>query len=109
MYTRSLIQQQIEREDQAFRFQEGLEKIMEKYNIKDSVFRSTKSGVMEAIKGYFTESGTYDNLSDAIRHSNGYVRIQDNKVFSVGVVYESLSECPEGSKILDLDTLEYVA
>lgn len=109
MYTRSLIQQQIERENRAFQFQEGLEKIMEKYNIKDSVFCDAKTGIVEVVKGYFVEAGTYDNLEDAIKHSAGCVRIQDNHAFTVGAVYESLTKCPEGSKILDLDTLEYVA
>lgn len=109
MYTRSLIQQQIERENRAFQFQEGLEKIMEKYNIKDSVFCDTKTGVLEVVKGYFAEAGVYDNLGDAIEQCTGCVRIQDNQTFTAGVVYESLTKCPEGSKILDLDTLEYVA
>ncbi len=110
MQTKSNIQLIKEALQQSNNFREGLENLMEKYNIEDSVFVCANSMVMEATKGYFVELNSYDNLQDAVRECNGKwnkcgVRVINNQKFVVGEIKQYLSECKEGEKVFDINRL----
>ena len=109
MYTRSIIQQQIERENIQESFKDGLNSIMDKYTIEDSVFGIVDGRVTEAVSGYFVEEKEYDSIDEAMNDFGKAVRIQNNEKFTTGTIYKSIAKCPKDQKILDLDTLEYVA
>lgn len=109
MYTRSIIQQQIERENIQESFKNGLNNIMDKYTVENSVFGLVNGRVVEAVRGYFVEEKEYDSIDEAMNDFGKAIRIQGNKKFITGTIYESIAKCPKDQKILDLDTLEYVA
>ena len=108
MYTKSKIQIINESLQVKDNFKRGLEELMEKYIIEDSVFVIQES-VKEVTKGYFNINNEYSNLQEAIRNCNVTkqgIRIMENKSFQVGDIYNNLSEC-ESEKILDIERLEY--
>ena len=109
MYTKSIIQQEIERENIQESFKDGLNSIMDKYTIEDSVFGIVDGRVTEAVSGYFVEEKEYDSIDEAMNDFGKAVRIQNNEKFTTGTIYKSIAKCPKDQKILDLDTLEYVA
>lgn len=111
MYTKSLIQQHLERIDLLESFKLNLNDIMDKYIIENSVFGVTRNGsVCEITNGYFIEEDKYNSLDECIRglKDNQYINILNNETFIAGVVENSLFNCPEQSKVLDLETLKYV-
>lgn len=111
MYTKSLIQQNLEIFQLKENFNEGISSLMEKYNIEDSIFVISGGSVKELTKGYFVVEKEYDNINDAIRNCNintQGIRIIENNKFSVGTIYSNLSKCPKNSNILDVELYEDV-
>lgn len=105
MFTKSKIQQITESIQLRNEFKEGLENIMEKYNIQDSIFVSINHQTCEVTKGYFAISKEFDNLKDAINEcnlNNEGIRVINNEKFQVGTISNLLSACPKDSKILDI-------
>ena len=87
-------------------FRIGLENLMEKYNIQDSIFGYSNNGVYEVSNGYFEILQEYDNLEDAIREcynslDKKAIRIVNNNKFEVGEIHMLRSECGEG-KVLNI-------
>lgn len=109
MYTKSLIQQNIEIMHLKESFFDGLSNIMEKYNVDNCVFSMGKE-LYEVTKGYFVVENEYDNMEDVMKNYNlsKGVRIINNKTFQIGTVYEHLSQCPADSTILDIEIYEDV-
>lgn len=111
MYTRSLIQQNLEILKAKENFNEGVSSLMEKYNIEDSIFVISNGSVKELTKGYFVIEKEYDNINEAIRNCNintQGVRVVENNKFMVGSIFSHLSQCPENSNILDVELYEDV-
>ena len=105
MFTKSRIQQITETIQIRNEFKEGLEQLMEKYNIQDSIFTTVNHQVREVTNGYFAVVKEFDNFNDAINECNiltECIRIINNDKFQIGVISNSLSNCPENAKILDI-------
>ena len=116
MLTKSKIQIIKEQYAIADDYRGGLEKLMEKYNIEDSIFIHCNGMIYEATKGYFVEKSRYDNVVEAIHYwadlileSGNYmncgIRIINNKEFVVGEVKKHLVECDKESKVFDINRL----
>ena len=98
------IQEQIVKKHQ---FVEGLECIMDKYTIEDSVFKNGNGKVLEVCKGYFEVVNEYDTLTEAIKYMDNNehaIRIMENKKFQIGKVHQFISECESG-QIFDLEAI----
>ena len=111
MYTKSLIQQNLEILHLKENFNDGVSSLMEKYNIEDSIFVINNGSVKELTKGYFVIENEYDNIDDAIRNCNintQGIRVVENKKFTTGTIYYNLSKCPKGANILDIELYENV-
>lgn len=110
MYTKSIIQQTIEKLHAKDNFRVALEQLMEKYNIEDSVF-VMKNGVLhEAVDGYFTIENNYETLNEAISNCDITcmgIRILGG-IFQTGKIHSRISECENGKMIFDLSRLENV-
>ena len=88
-------------------FKDSLVNLMEKYNIKDSIF-GYNGKLNEVCNGYFAPETSYDNLNEAISNLPNFnygVRIINNEKFEIGKVHKFLSEC-EGEVIYDIKTAE---
>ena len=108
MQTKSNIQLIQEKIAQKQNFQDGLERLMESWNIKDNVFVLKNGKLTEASKGYFEIVSEYDKIEDAIRSVNPAlqcIRIMNNKKFQVGNIHNYIAECEDTSKVLDLDVM----
>ena len=106
MLTKSKIQLIREGLDTLNDFRTGLENLMEKYNIQDSIFGYSNNGVYEVSNGYFEILQEYDNLKDAVREcynslDKKAIRIINNNKFEVGEIHSLRSECGEG-KVLNI-------
>lgn len=101
-----LISEQIENKE---RFKNDIESILEKYTVEDNIFISKNGVTLSVINGYFVPNTQYDSLTEAMSDfiNNFTIRIEKDK-FTTGTVYEYLSECPEGSKVFDINTEKYV-
>lgn len=111
MYTKSLIQQHLERINLLEVFKQDVNELMEKYTIENSVFGMNRNGyAKEVVTGYFIVDESYDNLNDCMRglKNNQYIQIENNNKFSTGTVEYNLFNCPTDKRVLDLDTLNYV-
>lgn len=110
MFTKSIIQQTVESLHAKDNFRVAIEQLMEKYNIEDSVFVFKNGYLHEAVTGYFAMVNEFNNLSDAISACNGNmaVRVMENKLFQVGTLHNTISECAPESKVFDLDKLENI-
>ena len=87
-------------------FRNGLENLMEKYNIQDSIFGYSDNGVYEVSNGYFEVIKEYNNLEDAIKEcynslDKKAIRIINNNIFEVGEIHSLRSECGNG-KVLNI-------
>ena len=87
-------------------FRIGLENLMEKYKIQDSIFGYSNNGVYEVSNGYFEILQEYDNIKDAVREcynslDKKAIRIINNNKFEVGEIHMLRSECGEG-KVLNI-------
>ena len=110
MWTKSVIQMQIESIQERARFANDINKILESYRIEDGVFGIANNNTYELSKGYFVEEKTFDDMSKLIKEMNQSsqaVRITDGK-FILGNVYECLSDVPEGSNVFSIEFLENV-
>lgn len=108
MQTKSNIQLIQEKIAQKQNFQDGLERLMESWNIKDNVFVLKNGKLTEASKGYFEIVSEYDKIEDAIRSVNPAsqgIRIMNNEKFQVGNIRNYIAECEDTSKVLDLDVM----
>ena len=111
MYTKSLIQQHLERIELLENFKQDVNELMDKYIIENSVFGMNYNGrAKEIVTGYFIIDESYENLDDCIRglKNNQYIQIESNNKFSTGSVEYNLFNCPQDKKVLDLETLNYV-
>lgn len=111
MFTKSKIQQIRESIDIKNNFKDGLNNLMEKYNIVDSIFVSCNGQAKEVTRGYFTVKGEYDSIDEALSNCDlgtDGVRIMENKKFQTGYVCGILSGCPKEGKILDITQIEYI-
>lgn len=111
MLTKSKIQLLKEHYEIANNYREGLENLMNKYIIEDSVF-TWNNGLVECTEGYFEVIGEYKNLNEAIKEvsSKSYtgIRILNNTDFQVGMIHTKISECNEDNKIFDIKRLEII-
>jgi hypothetical protein len=110
MYTKSIIQQTIEKLQTKDSFRIAIENLMEKYNIEDSVFIFKNGNMREVVEGYFATTAEYDNLAEAISDCDPYtmaIRVIGEN-FQVGTIHNSISECTNNSKVFDLQRLEIV-
>lgn len=110
MLTKSKIQLLKESLAKASDYKDGLENLMEKYTIEDSVFVYINGVVHEATQGYFVEKTKHDSLLEAIRGCNGEfgrygIRIINNKEFVVGEIKRNLVECSNDSTVFDINKL----
>ena len=110
MLTKSKIQLIKESLVMASDYREGLENLMEKYTIEDSVFIYMNGMVHEATQGYFVEKSKHTNLIEAIRNCNGNfhnlgIRVINNKEFVVGEIKKNLVECDKDSTVFDINRL----
>ena len=111
MYTKSIIQQQIELFNTKDKFRRGIESLMEKYTIEDSVFILNSNNLFEATDGYFSLVNEYDNLNEAISNcdiNTMGIRVMNDTKFQTGTLHNSITECKEGSSVFDLKRLENV-
>ena len=76
-------------------FKEGLNNLMEKYNVEDSIFSYNNGAVNEVCHGYFVENTEYNSLDEAISNMNNLnqcIRIINNEKFVLGDVHTTLNE-----------------
>lgn len=110
MYTKSIIQQTLERIQEKNSFRASLENLMEKYNIEDSVFVFKNGNMREVVEGYFATTAEYNNLAEAISDCDPRtmaIRVMGNE-FQVGTIHNRISECEENKTVFDLQRLENV-
>lgn len=106
MYTKSLIQQYREIHNIKESITEKLNNLMEAYNVKDNIFKVNNLTPVEVEKGYFIPSQTFTSIDEAVKYMDivrDSVRIQNNKTFTVGRTYKTLSECSEYPQIFDIN------
>lgn len=110
MNYKGYIQTQIEDMRNKGLFAKQLQGIVEKYNVKDTVFGRFGSECRELASGYFVATKTFESLQDAIRQMNGSqaIRIVENDTFIVGDVYSSLCECEDCEHVFNIEFLEDV-
>ena len=110
MYTKSKIQMINEMIQARNEFKSVLEEIMDKYNVEDSIFTYTNNRVVEVVDGYFVPQNEYSTVEEAINNCgvNMGIRIQNNKNFVVGNIYEMLSMCQNSSNVLNINKLEEI-
>ncbi len=110
MRNKSYIQIQLEFIQSKGMLEKDIKSILEKYDVKDTVFGIVNNKTQELSHGYMIESQRFDNLSDAVREMNQgqALRISNNSSFILGNVYEHLSDCPESEHIFNIEFLEDV-
>lgn len=110
MYTKSLIQQTVEAIRAKDNLKAGIEQLMEKYNIEDSVFVLKNGFLHEVVEGYFVTEGEFDVLAEAV--SNCDINSMGIRVigesFQTGKIHSTISECAKDKKVFDLKRLENV-
>ena len=109
MNNKSNIQLQLECLQEKSNFSRELRRILEQYDVQDTVFGSQR-GLHELSTGYFVETKTYDNLDEAVREMKigQALRVVESSKFIVGDVYARLSDCPEDQHIFNIEYLEDV-
>lgn len=110
MFTKSIIQQTVEKLRVKENFKSAIENLMEKYYIEDSVFVLNNGKLHEVVEGYFETEYVYDNLDKAINEcdiNTMGVRVMGN-VFQTGKIYNTLTECSDKNSVFDLKRLEVV-
>jgi len=111
MFTKSLIQQQLEFNSIVENFKHSLASLVESYMINGNVFGCPQGKPVEMESGYFIIEAEKDNLQDAIREMNSLnkcIRIVENKTFQVGTVVHYITECAPDAKVLDIETQSMV-
>lgn len=110
MYTKSIIQQTVERLQTKNQFKGAIAQLMEKYNIEDSVFVFRNGSMQEVVEGYFATENDYDNLDEAVSNcdiNTMGIRIMGTK-FQTGTIHNKISECSADKQVFDLKRLEDV-
>ena len=111
MNNKSYIQVQLEFIQSKGLMEQEVSSILEKYDVKDTVFGIVNGKNQELSTGYLIESSRYDTLNEAVRNMNPgqALRVVDNKEFVIGDVYESLTACPENAEhVFNIEFLEDV-
>jgi cell division GTPase FtsZ len=111
MYTKSIIQQKIEMINVKNDFKSSIQNIMDNYNIEDNVFVYTRTGILEAVEGYFVIESEFTDLSKAISACNINemgIRVINNNQFQVGKIYKYITECNTDKPVFDLKRLKNV-
>jgi hypothetical protein len=111
MYTKSIIQQTVENLKIKENFKQGIESLMNKYIIEDSVFVIKNNSVYEAVDGYFTVEDEFSTLQEAISKCDINimgVRVINSERFQIGNLCNTLLECKEAKKVFDLTRLEEI-
>jgi hypothetical protein len=81
MFTKSLIQQHLERIDLLETFKQDLNYLMDKFIIENSVFGINRNGrSTEITTGYFIVDESFDNINDCIRglKPNQFIQIENS-------------------------------
>lgn len=110
MYTKSIIQQTIDKLHKKDSFRIALEGLMDKYNIEDSVFIFKNDNIREVVEGYFVTYSEFDNISEAISDcdvDSMAIRVIGD-TFQVGKVNTNISECEKDKNVFDLQRLKNV-
>jgi hypothetical protein len=114
MWTKSKIQLIQERYTLLNNYKEGLENLLEKYNIEDNIFTFKNGQIFEASKGYFVKKGEYKSLTEALNNCNYSfdnvgIRIINNDIFELGEIKYNLSECNVSeNKVYDINKVNYI-
>ena len=110
MYTKSIIQQHLEKINTLTILEESLQHFMSEYTVKDGVFGLFRDKLYELTCGYLIPESEHDTLESAIRSMkpSQAIRIEENKKFTVGDVASSLGDCPPECKVLDIEFLEEI-
>jgi hypothetical protein len=110
MYTKSIIQQTIEKLQEKDSFRIALENLMDKYTIEDSVFIFRNGNMREVVEGYFVTTNEYVDIAEAISDCDIKtmgIRVMGDK-FQVGTIHARISECANDKTVFDLQRLENV-
>lgn len=105
MYTKSLIQQYREILNIKESVTEKLTDLVETYTVIDNIFMVHDLTPVEVDKGYFVPYSEYTSIDEAVKNMDivkDSIRIQNSKVFTIGRVYNNLSECSDHPKIFDI-------
>ena len=109
MYTKSKIQVLNEAIRVRNEFKDALNDVMDKFVVEDAIFAYHNGRVVEVVDGYFCPQNEYKDLYEAVSSGiNKGVRVINNETFVSGDIYEMLCMCPEGSKIVDIKTLNEI-
>ena len=110
MYTKSIIQQHIEKVNSLGILQESLSDFMDRYTISDGVFGLFQNRMYELTCGYMVQEQKFEKLEDAIRAMKPQqgIRVVENRRFVIGDICSNLSSCPENCTVLDIEFLEEV-
>lgn len=111
MYTKSLIQQYREISNIKEAVSEKLSSLMESYMVKDNIFSIQNLSPIEVERGYFVPYADFDSIDEAVKNMDiikDSVRIQENKIFTVGRVYNSLHECSNQPQIFDIQSSQSI-
>ena len=108
MYTKSLIQTQIERTEERSRFANDINRLLESYTIEDGVFGIVNNKTYELSKGYFVAVKEFDALNELIKEmdqSTQAVRIKNGE-FILGNVYESIADVDGDAVVFSIEMLK---
>lgn len=114
MWTKSKIQMINEMISLQNNYKEGLENLLEKYNIEDNIFTFKNGQIFEATKGYFVKKGEYKSLNEALKECNYSfdnmgIRIINNNTFELGEIKTTLSECNVSeNSVFDINNVNYI-
>lgn len=113
MYTKSKIQQEIERHQYNDMVINQISNILEKFDVQDVVYGFNINGVKEEKNGYFIKEMECKDLNELARmidFSKNSVRILENKKFIIGTIYSNFSDLPLNESLaLDLEFYENIS
>ena len=115
MYTKSLIQQQMELEAAVFEMKNFIKGIDNKFDVEDAVFGFDPftRKLDEITEGYFGVINTYDTIDEALRNLDSInqclhiVRTENGHTYTVGTVAAHISDLTEG-QVMDIETLKEI-
>ena len=113
MQTKSNIQLIREACEYASNYKEGLNNLMNKFTIEDSIFVYKNGQLYEATQGYFELVSEHNNLDEAVKACWGKfdttgIRIVNNEKFAVGNIHKFLNECSDESAVFCINNLQSV-
>lgn len=110
MFTKSIIQQQVELIQERAKFAGDINSLLESYRIIDGVFGVRQCNTFELSKGYFVEVKEFNSIDEAIKEMDQRsqaVRIIENR-FILGDVYNNLNDIPSDKTVFSIEFLEDV-